>query len=82
MTKQQQSIHEFNASPERRHNALCIRLTLAAIICAVGVAVCSCRGPDAFDAMFEAAAQQNVLRMQQPMRQTKTWQEWKEAARP
>ena len=64
-----------------------IRQTIIILIaflaaCLLGGLVVSCRSePDAFDRMFEAAAQQNVARMREPMRQTKTWQEWKEAAK-
>ena len=78
---QQQCLNDFLASIERRRR-ICIALVLSAIGFALGVFLASCQTePDAFDRMFEAAAQQNVARMREPMRQTKTWQEWKEAAK-
>lgn len=76
-SEQQQSISDFLASIERRRK-LCIRLTLAAIALAIGFALASCRSaPDAFDQMFEAAAQQGAARMREPVMQKKTWMEWR-----
>lgn len=53
-----------------------LAIMLAALL---GGLLASCRTqPDAFDRMFDAAAEGQVMRMSQaPLGQPKTWQEWR-----
>lgn len=64
---------------QQRLHRLSIALVIAAIGFACGVFLASCRTqPDAFDRMFDAAAEGQVMRMSQvPLGQPKTWQEWR-----
>lgn len=62
------------------NNFLIAILTLMGVLALAGL-LASCRlleKPDAFDQMFEAAAQQNVMRMQNPppLGVQKTWRDW------
>lgn len=66
-------------SESRFYNFLIVTLSLMGVLALVGL-LASCRlleGPDAFDQMFEAAAAQSVMQMQQPLAAPrKRWSEY------